>query len=56
MKSKKEIMKEYDRKFTDLFAEFYEAMEGDVRGVSCEKTISVLQPGGMGLFVGFKVW
>ena len=56
METKQEIIKKYEQKFTDLFAEFYEAMKGDVRGISCEKTISVLQPGGMGFFVGFKVW
>ena len=56
METQQEIIKKYEQKFTDLFAEFYEAMEGDVKGISCEKTISVLQPCGMGFFVGFKVW
>lgn len=56
METQQEIIKKYEQKFTDLFAEFYEAMKGDISGVSCEKTTSVLQPGVMDLFVGFKVW
>ena len=56
MKSEKEIMQEYDKKFSDLFAEFYEAMKGDVKGCSCERVANILQPGGVSFFVRFNVW
>ena len=49
-------MQEYDKKFSDLFAEFYEAMKGDVKGCSCERVANILQPGGVSFFVRFNVW
>ena len=52
-----EVMRDYERQFTDLFTQMYERMGGDVSGVSCERVgPDVVSAKGGELFVSFKVW
>ena len=52
-----EIIKKYERLFTNLFTEMYEETRGEVSGVSCEKVgPNVVSKNGGELFVSFKVW